>query len=114
MKTVTLEQVKQAGVVLKRVNEEKLRLQKEAAVYNLEKRAMAIAFREVELGITQPFGSMKDLLEKVAGLMKEDLDVVEKALERGYGSAGSIGTLVDSTEGNGRNPFENWVLNGTI
>jgi hypothetical protein len=114
MKTVTMEQVKQAGVVLKRVNEEKLRLEKEAAVHGLEKRAMRIAFREVELGISQPFNSYEDLMEKVAGLMKEDLNVVEKALERGYGNAGSIGTLVEGAEVGEKDVFKNWVLNGTI
>jgi hypothetical protein len=111
---ITMEQVKQAGVVLKKVNEEKLRLQKEAAVYNLEKRAMQIAFREVEMGITQPFSSMKDLMEKVAGLMKEDLDVVEKALERGYGNVNNIGTLVEGVVGKSRNAFEEWVLEGKL
>ena len=115
MKTVTLEQVKQAGVVLKRVNEEKLRLQKEAAVYGLEKRAMKIAYREVELGISQPFGSYDDLMKKVASLMKEDLDVVEKALERGYGSAGAIGTLDDgANEVSDRDVFKTWVLEGKL
>ena len=114
MKTVTLEQVKQAGVVLKRVNEEKLRLQKEAAVHSLEKRAMKIAYREVELGISQPFSSYEDLMEKVASLMKEDLDVVEKALERGYGSAGAIGTLVNDGEVADKDVFKTWILEGKL
>lgn len=113
MKTITLEQVKQAGAILKRVNEEKLRLEKEASAYGLEKRAMQVAFKEVELGISEPFRSYKELLEKVAGLMKEDLDVIEKALERGYGSLGSVGTLADETK-NGKNQFERWVLDGEI
>lgn len=114
MKTITLEQVKQAGVVLKRVNEEKLRLEKEAKDYGLEKRAMKIAFREVELGISEPFRSYQDLLNKVASLVKDDLDVVEKALERGYGSSSSIGTLVDEGQTTKANAFERWVLEGKL
>lgn len=113
MKAVTLEQVKQAGVVLKRVNEEKLRLEKVASDLQLEKRAMQIAFKEVELGIAEPFRSYGDLLTKVAGLMKEDLDIVEKALERGYGSLNSVGTLADESK-QSRNVLERWVLEGEI
>lgn len=112
MKSVTLEQVKQAGAVLKRVNEEKLRLEKEAGDLKLEKRAMQIAFREVELGIAEPFRSYQDLQEKIASLSNEDLDVVEKALERGYGNSGNIGTLDTETKGSNRNVFEKWVLEG--
>jgi len=113
MKTVTLEQVKQAGVVLKRVNEEKLRLEKVASDLQLEKRAMQIAFKEVELGIAEPFRSFEELQTKVAGLMVEDLDVVEKALERGYGSLGNVGTLADEVRDN-RNSFERWILSGEL
>jgi hypothetical protein len=113
MKSVTLDQVKQAGMVLKRVNEEKLRLEKVAEDLQLEKRAMKIAFREVELGLTAPFHSFEELLTKVAGLMKEDLDVVEKALERGYGSLGNVGTLADEVK-NTRNMLERWVLEGEL
>lgn len=113
MKAVTLEQVKQAGAVLKRVNEEKLRLEKVASELQLEKRAMQIAFKEVELGIAQPFRSFEELQTKVAGLMKEDLDVVEKALERGYGNLGNVGTLADEVK-NHRNTLERWVLEGEL
>lgn len=111
-KTVSLEQVKQAGMLLKREHEERLRLEKVAGDLQLEKRAMQIAFREVELGISEPFRSYEALLEKVATLLKEDLDVVEKALERGYGSAGRIGTLAEETSKPGRNLLERWVLEG--
>lgn len=115
MKTVTLEQVKQAGVLLKRVNEEKLRLEKEAAASGLEKRAMKIAFREVELGISEPFRSYEELMTKVASLVQDDLDVIEKALERGYGNSNNIGTLVDDGKpSKGRNEFERWILNAEL
>lgn len=113
MKAVTLEQVKHAGEVLKRVNEEKLRLEKVANDLQLEKRAMKVAFREIELGLTSPFRSFDELQTKVAGLMKEDLDVVEKALERGYGNLGNVGTLADEAK-NYRNTLERWVLEGEL
>ena len=95
MKTVTLEQIKTAGLLLKREHEERLRLEKEANDLKLEKKAMKVAFREVELGITEPFRSLEAFHTKVATLMKEDLDVVEKALDRGYGSANNVGSLVE-------------------
>jgi hypothetical protein len=113
MKTVSMEQVKQAGLLLKREHEERLRLEKEAGALNLEKRAMKIAFREVEMGLAEPFTTYDELLEKVASLLKEDLNVIEKALERGYVGSGNIGTLAeDHTAGRGRNELERWILNG--
>lgn len=114
MSTITLEQVKQAGVLLKKEHEERLRLEKEAGDLKLEKRAMRIAFKEVELGISEPFRNFEDLLTKVASLMSEDLDVVEKALERGYGAPNRIGTLVDDTKSKQRDPLSRWVLDGEL
>ena len=114
MKTVTLEQVKQAGLLLKREHEERLRLEKEAGDLKLEKRAMQIAFREVELGIAEPFRDFKEFQTKVASLVRENLDVVEKALERGYGSTNRIGTLYDDAKSKGRDPLTRWVLDGEI
>jgi hypothetical protein len=113
-KPVTLEMVKQAGMVLKKVNEEKLRLEKEAGDFRLEKRAMAVAFREVELGISEPFHSYGELMSKVASLVHEDLDVVEKALERGYGNSGKIGILDDERPSERMNVLEKWVLTGEL
>ena len=115
MKPVTLEQVKQAGMVLKKVNEERLRLEKVAGDLQMEKRAMQIAFREVELGLSEPFSSFEELQVKVASLMKEDLDVVEKALQRGYGKLGNVGTLAEETHAKSDlNVFERWVLEGQL
>jgi methylphosphotriester-DNA--protein-cysteine methyltransferase len=112
MKTISLEQVKQAGLLLKREHEERLRLEKVAQDNELEKKAMRIAFREVELGITEPYKTHEEFLQKVANLKEEDLDVVEKALERGYGSARRFGELAEGPVNKGSNVLERWVLNG--
>lgn len=111
MKTVSAEQVKLAGTLLKREHELRLSLEKEAQDLKLEKRAMKVAFREIELGLAEPYKSHEEFMSKVASLVKEDLDVVEKALERGYGPARRSGELAEES-GKGMNPFERWVLHG--
>lgn len=121
-KTISLEMVKQAGVLLKQEHEHRLRLEDEikglektANDLGLEKRAMKLAFREVELGFSDPYLRYEDLMEKVATLMKEDLDVLEKALERGYGSGSrKAGELTEASRSSGLNVFQNWVLNGEL
>jgi hypothetical protein len=112
-KTVSTEQVKLAGELLKREHELRLGLEKEAADHKLEKTATKIAFREVELGLAQPFKSHEEFMSKVASLMKEDLAVVEKALERGYGPARKDGELAEEN-GKEMNPFERWVKHGEL
>jgi len=113
MKTVSLDMVKQAGVLLKREHEERLRLEKVASALEHEKRAMKIAFREVELGIAEPFKTFDEFLSKVANLTQENLDIVEKALERGYGSSFHTAELSDGSPApRGSNALERWVLNG--
>lgn len=118
-KTVSLEQVKLAGVLLKQEHEARLLLEKEAHVAAQEKKAMKIAFREIELGVSEPFKTFEEFHEKVASLMQEDLDVVEKALERGYrGASARTGVLADDSanggSGLGNNPFGRWVLTGEL
>jgi hypothetical protein len=107
--------VKQAGVLLKK--EHDLRLETESKVNDLEfeKRAMKLAFREVELGFTQPFAKYEDLIEKVASFQGEDLDVLEKALERGYGSGRAHGELAEGQKpSSGSNALYKWVMNGEL
>jgi hypothetical protein len=113
MKTVSTEQVKLAGELLKREHELRLGLEKEAQDHKLEKRAAKIAFREIELGLSEPYKSHEEFLNKVANLMKEDLDVVEKALERGYGPSRRIGELAEET-GKSLDPFTRWVKHGEL
>lgn len=113
MKTVSAEQVKLAGTLLKREHELRLSLEKRANDLELEKRAMKIAFREVELGLSEPYKTHEEFLNKVASLVKEDLDVVEKALERGYGPARREGELAEDN-GKELNPFERWVKHGEL
>lgn len=113
MSKVSIELVKKAGELLKQEHESRLRLEKEAAHLGLEKRAARVAFKEVELGMAEPFRTHEEFLAKVASLMKEDLDVVEKALQRGYGTSRAYGEL--DTSGNparSLDPLSRWVWYG--
>lgn len=92
-KVVTPEMIKKAGDLLKAEHAERMRLEKVASDLQLEKRAQKLAYREVELGITEPYKSHAEFQEKVAGLLTEDLDVLEKAIERGYAGSRSVGEL---------------------
>ena len=113
MKTVSLEQVKIAGQLLQREHKARVQFEKIAQDLEMEKRATKLAFREVELGISEPYRSHEELMTKVASLVKEDLDVIEKALERGYGPSRRDGELAEET-GKGLDPFTRWVKFGEI
>ena len=114
-KTINLEHVKQAAALLKREHEERVKFEKLAQDHDLEKRAQRLAFREVELGICEPFKSHDEFLEKVASLKAEDLSVVEKALERGYGGSRRVeGELVGEHKSKVNNPLEHFVLTGEL
>jgi hypothetical protein len=111
MKTVSLEQVKLAGELLQREHQARVQFEKKAQDLELSARATKVAFREVELGISEPFRSHDELMNKVASLVREDLDVIEKALERGYGPSRRDGELAEET-GKGLDPFTRWVKFG--
>jgi len=111
---VTQEMIKKAGQLLKQVSDEKRELEKEAAASALEKRAHKVAFREVELGLCEPFKKYEDFQEKVASLMSDDLDLVEKALDRGYTQPGKTGELSGENPGKAKNQFEQFVLTGEL
>jgi hypothetical protein len=111
-KSITPEMVKKAGALLKKEHELRLTLEKQAADHHLEKRAMRVAFREVELGMCEPYRSGDEFMEKVASLMVDDLDVVEKALDRYHGgTARRAGELEDRQQRSG-NALEQWVIHG--
>jgi hypothetical protein len=112
MSAVSVELVKKAGALLKQEHEARVRLEKEAHQSGLEKRAARIAFREVELGLCEPFKTHDEFLAKVASLMGEDLDVVEKALQRGYGASRAYGELDTSSNAQSLDPLSRWVLYG--
>jgi hypothetical protein len=112
MSRVSVELVKKAGALLKQEHETRLRLEKEAQQSGLEKRAAKIAFREIELGLCEPFRTHDEFLAKVASLMREDLDVVEKALQRGYGSSRVYGELDTGSHAQSLDPLSRWVLYG--
>lgn len=113
-KQISAEHVKQAAALLKREHEERLKLEKVASAHELEKRAQKLAFREVELGVCEPFRSLEEFMDKVASLMTEDLDVVEKALERGYGSSRRVGGELVGEAKRSSNPLEHFVLTGEL
>jgi hypothetical protein len=101
-KQVSPETVKLAGQLLKQEHEraEKLAsdLKEVAVARDREKRASRIAFREVELGASEPFRSNEEYEKKVASLLADpELEVIEKALERGYTGLRKVGELVGST-----------------
>lgn len=113
---VSLEMVKKAGQLLKQEHEARLGLEKKAQATELEKRAMKVAFREVELGLAQPFTTYEAFMEKVASLANENLDVIEKAIELGYVPGGAnVGTLAEEHRKTaGANALHNWVMNGEL
>ncbi len=114
-KEVTLEQVKTAAELLKREHTERLRLEKVANEASLKERATKVAFREVELGVCEPYKTHEEFQTKVASLMNEDLGIVEKALERGYGSYNGPGELDEATKsGKDIDPLSDWILNGKL
>jgi hypothetical protein len=117
-KVVTPEMIKKAGELLKTEHAERLRLEKVAADNEREKTAQKIAYREVELWITEPFKSHQEFQEKVASLMTEDLEVVEKALERGYTGSRNAGELVGdggpAPKKGYDNPLAQWIITGEL
>jgi hypothetical protein len=111
---ITPETIKLAGELLRREHTERLKLEKEASATVLEKRAQKIAFREIELGLSEPFKSLEEFQEKVASLLSEgDLDVVEKALDRGYVGTRKSGDLVGSST-KAKNPLDRYILTGEL
>lgn len=111
-KEVTLEQIKTAAELLKKEHTERLRLEKVAEDASLRERAAKVAFREVELGVCEPYRTHEEFQTKVASLMNEDLSVVEKALERGYGSYAGPGELDNTPAEKQLDPLSSWVLHG--
>ena len=113
-KVLTPEHIKQAGELLKKEHTERLRLEKVAADFEKRGRAEKIAFREVEAGVSEPFKNYEEYQQKIATLLNEELDVVEKALDRGYKSGPSQGELVGDSDNKVMNPFERWVRMGEL
>jgi len=113
MKTITPEQLRDVAQLLRKTASERDGFQKEAQELNLRQRAEKIAFREVEIGLVDAFKTYNEFQEKVAGLMSDDLDVIEKALERGYHTTRKDGELTGKSEQK-LNPFEQMILTGEL
>lgn len=105
---VSREELEKTAAALKKVkqiSEDKINLEKTAAH---KERAEKIAFTLVERGAIPTFKSYSEFQEKVASLLEENLDVVEKALEFNTQKISSIGTV--SNRSVGGNALENFVL----
>jgi hypothetical protein len=113
-KVLTPEHIKQAGELIKRQSTELVRLEKVAAEFEKKARAEKLAFREVELGVTEPFKNLEEYQKKIASLLGDDLDILEKALERGYGTSQRLGELVNEAGSKVTNPFEHFVRTGEL
>lgn len=113
-KIVTPEQIKLAGEMLKKEHTERMRLEKVAEDFEKKARAEKLAFKEVELGITEPFKNHEEFQKKVASLLEDDLSILEKALERGYGTSQRLGELVGETSAKVTNPFDHYVRTGEL
>ena len=88
---VSIEKVKLAGKLLKEEREKVLELEKQASNYSTVERATKLAFKEVELGLAPAFQSYEEFQTKVASLAEENLDILEMALNRGYGTVSFSG-----------------------
>lgn len=113
-KVISPEQIKLAGEMLKKEHTERLRLEKVAGDFEKKAKAEKLAFREVELGITEPFKNFDDFQKKIASLLEDDLEVLEKALDRGYGAARRGGELAGDAGTKSMNPFEHFVRTGEL
>lgn len=114
MKTISPEQIKKAGALLKREHIERLRLEKLASTHVREKKAQELAFREVELGLCEPYKSNDEFQQKVASLLDDDLEIVEKALDRGYHKAEKQGELTNDEDAGMKDPLTRYVLTGEM
>jgi hypothetical protein len=104
------ELLKQAAAMLKTEHGKRLELEKRA-------HAEKLAFRKVELGITEPFSSYEDFRKEAAAIEAEgDLALVEKALEYGTLGGHRSGTLEKqaSSERGSLNPIEHLILHGEL
>ena len=115
-KKISPEMMKRAGELLKNEHSRRVELEKQASAAEKEKKAQAVAFREVELGLSEPFKTYDEFQEKVASLMEEDLEIVEKALDRGYhGVQKTAGELAGNGDnGAFKDPLSQYVLTGEL
>jgi hypothetical protein len=94
--------------------QENQELQVKCARYEAEKRAFAVAMRLAENGAIEH----NQVMEKAASLAKEDLNVVEKALDLNLSNVLSIGSAAMAKEAEaqtgkreaGRNLFEDFLV----
>lgn len=106
MSQITVEMIKEAGQRLEKEHTARKTLEKQAA---FRSKAEQLAFRQVESGYCAPFRSFEEFEEKVASLLKEDLEVVEKAMDLGIGNQLGVGNL--ATDRGGKTDSEQNLVN---
>ena len=89
-----------------------LQLHEENKQHEKQARAIKLLFKQVELGCAQAPSTYNELLEKVASLSSQDLDVVEKALEFAGGNlnVGKLDGLTNPAQRNASETFEASIL----
>ena len=103
--------VEKTAEAIEKVGEERdvlsLRVTDLEKTASIQKAAEELAFKMVERGKFPQFSSFKEFNEKVAQLMTQDMDVVNRALDMdsGFDSIGNVST----TMGRGGNPIERFV-----
>ena len=113
--TITPAQMRDVAQLLRKTASERDGFKKEAQESTLRQRAEKIAFREVEIGLVDAYKSFEEFQEKVASLMSDDLDVVEKALERGYHTTRRDGELIGKSVGGEKlDPLTQVILTGEL
>lgn len=113
-KVITPEQMQKVAGLLRVTASERDELKKTAADSAKRERAEKIAFREVELGLVDAYKSYDEFQEKVASLLGDDLDIVEKALERGYHAPRKDGELSGQPGSGKMDPLTRVILTGEL
>lgn len=91
------------------IKKKSVELEKTAA---LKERAAKVAFSLVERGSVPTFKNFEDFQEKVASLMEQDLDVVEKALELNTQDLVSFNGIGERSKGG--NPLRKFCIRRLI
>lgn len=102
--------------LLKKAAEKMLQLNRENKEHEKRAHATKLIYKQAELGYGELPQSYKELQEKVANLLNQDLSVVEKALEMTGGnlSIDELGNTDFSIAGNAEENFQASILGDAI
>jgi|WetSurSiteA1Bulk_404760.scaffolds.fasta_scaffold244517_1 hypothetical protein len=98
--------------MLKQAAAKMLQLHKENKEHEKRAHALRLIYKQAELGCGEVPRTHKDLQEKIASLLNEDLTVYEKAIELsgGYVKIGELGTSDPSISRNAEEQFQASIL----